>query len=140
MAEADCAWYKVREQIEAALSLVTVRGKAGPSCIVGHHFTIQKGKLCLGKELIDQEWVRHQQQILVKIMPKCVTAPPRLRTLQSTVDESMTEEERIGQLWIPQYYTERVGDEPTGNYVCRNCSCRGHTYRNCLWAKVEKKS
>lgn len=135
-ARAECMWYVVREEIEDRLGLTKVRkGKPNPSCVVGFHFELRNGKPTQLREMIDQELVETDQEILVRIMPKCVTVPPRMRSHK--LDASLTEEERILAMQGPRYHVDRIGDEPPPHYVCRNCSCKGHYYKQCLWQKVE---
>lgn len=146
-AEAARMWYQVREDIEAALNIVHgTKGKTGPSCARGYHFEVgERGRPCLLREYIDQEHVPDGARIVVRIMPKCVTVPPRMRSAPPPPDETaLTEDERLAamQRGGQRYHVERVGQDPRdrkdkANYVCKNCSCAGHYRKNCPWLKIE---
>jgi len=141
-ARAECMWYQVREEIQEKLRLVTTsKGRACQSCVVGFHFQLRNGKIEMEHEYIDQEWVRAQDRILVRIMPKCITVPPRMRSLPP-LDAELNEDERLAAMQRRRFPVEIVGRDPRDeghpHYVCKNCSCVGHYRGNCQWLKIEE--
>lgn len=142
---ANRMWYLVREDIEAELRIVLTRkGQAGPSCVVGFHCDAREGAPRLGSEYIDQEFVREGSLIAIRIMPKCVRVPPRMRSTPSAppIPSDLSEDQRLLLLQTerarPRFPEELVGEDPRKqerfkNYVCKNCSCVGHWQRQCPW-------
>jgi len=136
-ARSECYWYLVREEIERLLKLgKQYKSKTSTSCVVGYRYR-PPGATTELIELIDQEWIADQQRLLVRIMPKRMTAPPRMRDLAPVVDADMTEDERLAAMQGTRYHVDRVGTEPPPNYVCKNCSCKGHYYKVCPWQRID---